>query len=70
VAAELGADYVDVYGPTRDHPNKPGLFNARDGVHLAVAGNSFIALKLLEHFGGSEPAESGKKASSAPPPEP
>jgi lysophospholipase L1-like esterase len=51
VAAELGADYVDVYEPTRTHPDKPGLFNPNDGVHLTNAGNRLIALELLEYFG-------------------
>ncbi len=52
VAAELGADFVDVYEPTRTHPDKPGLFNPRDGVHLTNEGNRFIALELLKYFGG------------------
>jgi len=51
VAAEAGADYVDLYEPTRTHPEKPSLFNPRDGVHLSAAGNDFIALQLLEYFG-------------------
>jgi len=50
IAAELGADYVDVYEPTRTHPDKPGLFNPNDGVHLTNAGNRYIALELLKHF--------------------
>lgn len=51
VAAELGAGYVDVYEPTRTHPDKPGLFNSRDGVHLTNAGNAFVAHELLEYLG-------------------
>ena len=50
VASELGADYVDLYEPTRTHPDKPSLFNPRDGVHLTNAGNRFIALQLLGYF--------------------
>ena len=50
VATELDADYVDVYEPTRTHPDKPGLFNPNDGVHLTNAGNRYIALELLKHF--------------------
>jgi len=51
IAAELGADYVDVYEPTRTHSDKQGLFNPRDGVHLTNAGNAFIAYELLQHLG-------------------
>lgn len=50
IASELGADYVDVYEPTRTHPDKPSLFNANDGVHLTNAGNRFIALELLKYL--------------------
>ena len=50
IAAELDADYVDVYEPTRSHPNKPTLFNPNDGVHLTNAGNRFIAFELLKYF--------------------
>ena len=46
VATESGAQYVDVYGPTRDHPDKATLFSA-DGVHLSPAGHRFIARQLL-----------------------
>ena len=51
VAAELGADYLDVYEPTRTHADKPSLFNPRDGVHLTNAGNRFIAYELLKYLG-------------------
>ena len=51
IAAELGADYVDVYEPTRTHPDKPSLFNPNDGVHLTNAGNRLIAIELLKYFG-------------------
>ena len=51
VAAELGASYVDVYEPTRTHPDKQSLFNPGDGVHLTNAGNRFVAYELLEYFG-------------------
>ena len=50
IAVELGADYVDVYEPTRTHPDKPSLFNSHDGVHLTNAGNRLIALELLKYF--------------------
>ncbi|NQT13611.1 MAG: hypothetical protein HQ582_12740 [Planctomycetes bacterium] len=51
IAAELGADYVDVYDPTRTHSDKQSLFNPGDGVHLTNTGNRFIAHQLLEHLG-------------------
>jgi lysophospholipase L1-like esterase len=51
VAAELGTSYVDVYEPTRTHPDKQSLFNPGDGVHLTNAGNRFIAYGLLEYLG-------------------
>ncbi|MBT4814374.1 MAG: hypothetical protein HN742_24245 [Lentisphaerae bacterium] len=51
VAADLGCEFLDVYEPTRTYPDKPSLFNARDGVHLSAAGNRFIALQILKHLG-------------------
>jgi lysophospholipase L1-like esterase len=51
IAAELGAGYVDVYEPTRSHPDKRSLFNPNDGVHLTNAGNRFIAYEVLEYLG-------------------
>ena len=51
IADELGADYVDVYEPTRTHSDKQSLFNPNDGVHLTNAGNRFVALELLRYFG-------------------
>jgi lysophospholipase L1-like esterase len=49
VALECGADYLDVYEPTRQHPNKPSLF-IRDGVHVSNLGNRLLALEILEHL--------------------
>lgn len=49
VAAAAGATYLDVYGPTRDCPDKPRLFTA-DGVHLSPEGHRFVALFLLERL--------------------
>ena len=51
VAEETGAGYLDVYEPTRAHPDKPSLFTA-DGVHLSLEGNRLIALELLRHMAG------------------
>ncbi|NUP98475.1 MAG: hypothetical protein HUU35_01335, partial [Armatimonadetes bacterium] len=47
VAQETGAGYIDVYEPTRTHPDKPTLFTA-DGVHLTLLGNHLVALRILE----------------------
>lgn len=49
VAQELGAGYLDVYEPTRTHPNKPALFTA-DGVHLSNEGNRLVALEILRYL--------------------
>ncbi|MHB8995506.1 MAG: GDSL-type esterase/lipase family protein [Armatimonadota bacterium] len=49
VAADTGCDYVDLYEPTRTHPDKPSLFTA-DGVHMTLAGNHVVALELLRHL--------------------
>jgi len=48
-AADLGADYIDLYEPTRGHANKPGLFTA-DGVHINDAGNTLVALEVLRYL--------------------
>lgn len=50
VAEGLGCGYIDVYAPTRDHPDKPSLFTA-DGVHVNNRGNRIIALEILRHLG-------------------
>lgn len=52
IAAQAGAAYLDVYEPTRTHPDKRSLFDPNDGVHLTNAGNRFIALRILEYLGG------------------
>jgi len=49
VAAETGSDYLDVYTPTKQHPDKPILFTG-DGVHLSNEGNRLIALEILKYF--------------------
>jgi len=49
VAADLGADYVDLYEPTRAHPDKPGLFT-KDGVHINDAGNMLVAREVLRYL--------------------
>ena len=49
-AAATGVEYLDVYAPTRDYPDKPSLFTA-DGVHVNNKGNRFLALQILEYLG-------------------
>lgn len=49
VAAATGCDFIDVFTPTRDFPNKPTLFTA-DGVHLSLEGNHVLALVILKHL--------------------
>lgn len=49
LADELGADYVDLYEPTRTHPDKPSLFT-KDGVHINEAGNRLIAEEVLRYL--------------------
>lgn len=49
-ASDLGADYVDLYEPTRAHADKPGLFT-KDGVHINErAGNPLVALEVLRYL--------------------
>ena len=50
VAGATGAEYLDVYEPTKNHPDKPSLFTA-DGVHMTLAGHHLVALELLKHLG-------------------
>ncbi|HWL51399.1 MAG TPA: SGNH/GDSL hydrolase family protein [Chthoniobacteraceae bacterium] len=52
IAGEYGFDYVDVYTPTKNHPDKASLFNPKDGVHLTVEGNRFIATQVLQYLAG------------------
>ena len=49
LADECGAAYLDVYQPTRRHPDKPSLFT-RDGVHVNNRGNRLLALEILKHL--------------------
>lgn len=49
LAAECGADWLDVYEPTRRHPDKPSLFTA-DGVHVSNLGNRLLALEILRRL--------------------
>jgi lysophospholipase L1-like esterase len=47
IAQDTGCAYLDVYEPTRTHPDKPSLFMA-DGVHANLEGNHLIALEVLK----------------------
>ena len=49
-ADATGAEYLDVYGPTKAYPGKPSLFTA-DGVHVNNKGNRFLALEILRYLG-------------------
>jgi len=50
VAEDLGCGYIDVYEPTKTHPDKRSLFT-EDGVHMTQAGNRLVSLCILEHLG-------------------
>ncbi|MDY0166280.1 MAG: GDSL-type esterase/lipase family protein [Thermoguttaceae bacterium] len=49
VAGECGAEWLDVYEPTRGHPDKPSLFTP-DGVHVSNLGNRLLALEILRYL--------------------
>lgn len=49
-ATVTGAEYLDVYEPTKAHADKPSLFTG-DGVHMNNKGNRFVALEILKHLG-------------------
>ncbi|MDZ7618822.1 MAG: GDSL-type esterase/lipase family protein [Patescibacteria group bacterium] len=53
VAQECGAEWLDVYEPTRRSPDKPSLFTP-DGVHVSNLGNRLLALEILRHLAGRE----------------
>lgn len=50
VAETTGEDYLDVYTPTKTHPDKPSLFTA-DGVHMSQEGNLQVAEEILRYLG-------------------
>jgi lysophospholipase L1-like esterase len=50
VAETTGADYLDVYEPTRTHADKPSLFTG-DGVHMTREGNLLVAREILGYLG-------------------
>ncbi len=49
VAGETGCSFLDVYEPTRNHPDKPSLFT-QDGVHMTITGNHLVAMEVLRHL--------------------
>ncbi|MGI5819516.1 MAG: GDSL-type esterase/lipase family protein [Armatimonadota bacterium] len=50
VCEATGAAYLDVYEPTRAHPDRPSLFTA-DGVHMTHEGNLLVAREILAYLG-------------------
>ncbi|MCF7838710.1 MAG: hypothetical protein K9N49_08785 [Candidatus Marinimicrobia bacterium] len=46
VAADTGCAFLDVYTPTREHPDKATLFD-QSGVHLANEGHRVLAREVL-----------------------
>lgn len=55
-ARDCGAEWLDVYEPTRRHPDKPSLYTA-DGVHVSNLGNRLLALEILKRLGSRGSAE-------------
>ncbi len=49
VADETGCSFLDVYEPTKNHPDKPSLFT-QDGVHMTIHGNHLVAMEVLRHL--------------------
>lgn len=47
IAAGEGCGFIDVYTPSRRHPDKRSLFMPGDGVHISNQGNELVALELL-----------------------
>ncbi len=50
VAETTGEDYLDVYTPTKTHPDKRTLFTG-DGVHMADPGHKLVAKEILGYLG-------------------
>jgi lysophospholipase L1-like esterase len=58
-------EYIDVYTPSKNHPDKAGLFSPADGVHLSPAGERFLAVILLGYFAEDRAVGNPGGASSA-----
>ena len=43
-------DYLDLYSPMRELPNKSALFKPNDGVHLNQLGHEFVAAREILYF--------------------
>ncbi|NOZ24368.1 MAG: hypothetical protein GXP25_25095 [Planctomycetes bacterium] len=52
VGDEFGCDYIDLYTPLKDIPEKRSYFT-KDGVHVSEKGNRFIAIEVLKYLAGS-----------------
>ncbi|MDO9542287.1 MAG: GDSL-type esterase/lipase family protein [Kiritimatiellia bacterium] len=50
ICAEKNIDYIDVYTPTKNHPEKQKLFSANDGVHFSEEGNLVVANAIIEYL--------------------
>lgn len=50
ICSQQKLDYLDVYTPTKNYPDKPTLFNKNDGVHLSEKGHAFIADLILNYL--------------------
>lgn len=56
LSREYSLDYLDIYTPIKDHPDKASLFNPVDGVHLRAQGHRFLATLLLQYLAGPNQA--------------
>lgn len=53
VAKEYNLDYLDIYHPFKELPNKADMFTP-DGVHLTLKGHTLFCTKLLEYLASSK----------------
>ncbi len=52
LSREYSLDYLEIYTPIKDHPDKASLFNPVDGVHLTAEGHRFLTMLLLQYLAG------------------
>lgn len=50
IANDEQCGFVDVYTPSRQHPDKRSLFMPGDGVHISNKGNELVALEILRYL--------------------
>ncbi|MEW6354878.1 MAG: GDSL-type esterase/lipase family protein [Planctomycetota bacterium] len=53
VGDEFGCDYIDLYTPLKDIPDKRNYFTT-DGVHISEKGNRLVAIEILKYLAGSK----------------